>query len=271
MSERRAQWLVCRWAAATERQDNADYRARRVALANSMHVATLVLFAGVEAEGPNDLYGFRQNDNFYYLTGWNQPGAVLVIDPARDVLFLPAKNPDAEKWTGVKASAKDQNAAATTGFEHVMTLPALESELLRLLGRHPRLYGLKGTPGAAKLEKLAPLRELLDAQPAIAKLRMKKSPDEIAKIQHATDISIKAHLAAWKRTAPGLYEYQVAATMDGVFAENGCERSAYTSIVGSGPTGSRVKWKSRRRGCPSAASRTLEGFRSRWTRPRSCA
>ena len=182
----------------------APYAARRAELRKELKDGVIVLFGGNETD---DLHtGFFQEPNFYYLTGWNQPGAVLVIDPARDLLFLPAKNPDAEKWTGVKASAKDQNAAATTGFEHVMTLPALESELLRLLGEHPRLYGLKGTPGAAKLEKLAPLRELLDAQPAIAKLRMKKSPDEIANIQHATDISIKAHLAAWKRAAPGLYE-----------------------------------------------------------------
>ncbi|HEX6467421.1 MAG TPA: aminopeptidase P N-terminal domain-containing protein, partial [Terriglobales bacterium] len=56
-------------ASATERQSNADYKARRMALAKLMDGGTLVLFAGVEAEGPNDLYGFRQNDNFYYLTG----------------------------------------------------------------------------------------------------------------------------------------------------------------------------------------------------------
>jgi Xaa-Pro aminopeptidase len=116
-----------------------------------------------------------------------------------------------------------------------MNMPALESELLRLLGEYPRLYTLKGTAGAARLEKFAPLREISDAQPAIAKLRMKKSPDEIAKIEHATDVSIQAHLASWKRAAPGLYEYQVAAAMENVFGENGCERPAYASIVGSGP------------------------------------
>src|ERR1043166_9950760 len=65
-------------ANATERQSNADCRARRVALAKALEGGTLVLFAPTEAEGPNNLYGFRQEDNFYYLTGWSEPGAAIL-------------------------------------------------------------------------------------------------------------------------------------------------------------------------------------------------
>jgi Xaa-Pro aminopeptidase len=79
------------------------------------------------------------------------------------------------------------------------------------------------------------LRDISDARPPIARLRMRKSPQEIALIEHATDVSVEAHRAAWKRAAPGMYEYQIAATMSGIFAENGCERPAYAPIVGSGP------------------------------------
>ncbi len=57
---------------ATDRQPNADYHARRAALARAMDGGALILFAPVEPEGQNDLYGFRQEDNFYYLTGWDQ-------------------------------------------------------------------------------------------------------------------------------------------------------------------------------------------------------
>ena len=82
----------------------APYAARRAELRKELKDGVIVLFGGSETD---DLHtGFFQEPNFYYLTGWNQPGAVLVIDPARDVLFLPAKNPDAEKWTGVKASGR---------------------------------------------------------------------------------------------------------------------------------------------------------------------
>jgi Xaa-Pro aminopeptidase len=191
----------------------------------------VVLFGRTEADIADLRSGFYQEPNFYYLTGWNQPGAVLMLNPAGETFFLPPKDPDAEKWTGTKASAQDKNVAAVTGFEHVMPAQAFESELLKLMRQYPRLYALKGT----KLERLAPLREISDAQPAIAKLRMKKSPEEIALIERATSVSIEAHRAAWKRAAPGLYEYQVAATMTGIFAENGCERAAYSPIVGAGP------------------------------------
>ncbi len=68
-------------AYALDRQPNADYRARRVALARKANGGAVVLFAAVEAEGPNDLYGFRQDNNFYYLTGLTEPGAALLIAP----------------------------------------------------------------------------------------------------------------------------------------------------------------------------------------------
>ena len=64
---------------------------------------------------------------------------------------------------------------------------------------------------------------------------MEKSPEEIATIQRATDASIDAHRAAWRMIHPGDYEYQVAATMVGTYENEGCQRSAYAPIVGSGP------------------------------------
>ena len=69
----------------------------------------------------------------------------------------------------------------------------------------------------------------------IARLRMHKSPEELALLQRSIVATIDAHRAAWKRAAPGLYEYQVAATMTGLYFNDGCQRSAYEPIVGSGP------------------------------------
>src|SRR5207247_3727213 len=117
----------------------------------------IVLFGRAETDSDDLRSGFFQEPNFYYLTGWNQPGAVLVLEPSRDILFLPAKDPEAEKWTGSKTSAQDRNAGAVTGFAHVMAAPGLEAELQKVLGHYARLYAFKGTPGAAKLENLAPL------------------------------------------------------------------------------------------------------------------
>src|ERR1700740_437422 len=94
-----------------ERQPNADYRARREALAKKTSGSAVLLFAPTEAEGPNAVYGFRQDDNFFYLSGWTEPGAALLVVPAAEasgniparpyteILFLAANNKVEEKWT----------------------------------------------------------------------------------------------------------------------------------------------------------------------------
>jgi Xaa-Pro aminopeptidase len=213
----------------------STYSARRAELRKALPASVAVLFGRAVTDLDDLRSGFFQEPNFNYLTGWMEPGAVLMLSPAGETLFLPPKDTDAEKWTGVKFSALDKNAAAVAGFERVLPMPAFETELFKLLGEYPRLYALKGTAAADRLEKLAPMREIADVRPAIGKLRMKKSREEVALIERATGVSIEAHRAAWRRVAPGLYEYQVAAAMAGVFAENGCERPAYPPIVGSGP------------------------------------
>ena len=127
-------WLtacVVTSAYALERQPNADYRARRQALAQKMAGGVAILFAGTEAEGPNATYGFRQDNNFYYLSGWGEPGAALVVVsevkakdnvPARpysEILFLPVHNVTQEKWTGPKLTADNPQAPAITGFDRL--------------------------------------------------------------------------------------------------------------------------------------------------------
>src|SRR5947209_20623790 len=95
-------------ASATERQNNSDYRARRVALGKSLDGGALVLFAPTEAEGPNNLFGFRQEDNFYYLTGWSEPGAAVLINsnPYVEILFLPEHNVTQEKRSEERREGK---------------------------------------------------------------------------------------------------------------------------------------------------------------------
>src|SRR5260370_18662676 len=124
-------------ASATERQPNADYRARRVALAKAMSAdsGSLVLFAPTEAEGQNALFGFRQEDNFYYLTGWTEPGAAILINsnPYAEILFLPEHNATQEKWTGPKLGPESPDAPKVNGFEKVSSLVKIHDELLKVL------------------------------------------------------------------------------------------------------------------------------------------
>jgi Xaa-Pro aminopeptidase len=227
-----------------------QYRSRRADLRKSLGDGVTVLFG--RTEDKEDLHtGFFQESNFYYLTGWQEPGAILLLAPLpdeskapgyaakarlpREILFLPERDLEQEKWTGRKLSPEDPNTREVTGFDTVMPAERFESELHNVLEAYARIYTLADQPAAARLKQLAPLREIGSAALAIARLRMHKSPEEIALLQHATDVTLEAHRAAWRRAAPGLYEYQIAAAMTAVYAEAGCERSAYAPIVGAGP------------------------------------
>ena len=129
---------------ALDRQPNSDFRIRRQSLASKANGGAVLLFASNEAEGPNDLYGYRPDDNFFYLSGWSEPGAALLImgtansgvriqdHPYTEILFLPNHNPSQEKWTGPKLGADNPDAGKITGFDHVEVLDNLRSELVRL-------------------------------------------------------------------------------------------------------------------------------------------
>jgi Xaa-Pro aminopeptidase len=239
-------WSIC--ANATERQNNADYHARRVALTKAMDGGALVLFAPTEAEGPNNLYGFRQDDNFYYLTGWGEPGAALLINsnPYVEILFLAQHNVTQEKWTGPKLGPEDPQAPQKTGFDKVESLDKMHDELLKLLPQ-PRatVYSDLGgngqtTPSTGPLEWLRRGNSFpnyvafRDAKPLIARLRTVKDAGELKLLGSAADASVAAHLAALKAIHPGVNEREISALMQYEFGKRGCERPAYAPIVGSG-------------------------------------
>lgn len=214
-----------------------EYRGRRTALRKSLSDGVVVLFGNTEKDTAELRQPFVQEPNFLYLTGWTQPGAILIVTPTTDTLLLPRKDTRAEMWTGPKAAPSDQDIATRTGFSAVMPTEAFESELQKAAAQAPRILTLKTSPMTAKLAALLPLREMGDAQPVVARLRVIKSAAELAMIQKSVDVTLQGHRAAWKRMAPGLREYQLAATMTNLFQESGCIRHAYAPIVGSGING----------------------------------
>jgi Xaa-Pro aminopeptidase len=243
---------------ALDRQPGADYRARRVALSKKLNGGVAVLFAATESEGPNALYGFRQDNNFFYLTGWAEPGAAVVIAPAveakgdtparpyKEVLFLPAHNLTQEKWTGPKLGAEDSKAPEVTGFDRVATLEEMHDLLVQIVPQ-PRavIYSAMAqapetTPSTTPLEWLKRSNAFpnyvayVGIDDKIAELRKRKDGGEIERIRHATDASIAGHRAAMQAMHPGMFEYQIAALMQYKFQDGGCERPAYAPIVGSG-------------------------------------
>jgi Xaa-Pro aminopeptidase len=243
--------LLSLCSAAMERQPNSAYRARREALAAKAKGAVL-LFAPTENEGPNALYGFRQDDDFYYLTGITEPGAGLLIAPASDkrpyveALFLPGRNVSQERWTGPKLSAESPDARERTGFDRVLPLDALRDELVRVLPS-PRAVVFSDTEErSASAGPLAWLRRanafpnyvsFPDVKPLIHQLRAVKDPGEIELVRKATDASVAAHLAVMRAMRPGKTEQEISALFQYEFLRRGCERPAYAPIVGSGFNG----------------------------------
>jgi Xaa-Pro aminopeptidase len=228
--------VMCAWAAlAAESIQLSEYKARRDALHKAIGQAVVVLFGTKEADGGDIRTGFFQESNFYYLTGWRQPGAVLVMTPATDILLLPKKDTDRERWTGSKAAPSDTDIAAVTGFETVVPAESFEARLPQWIEAASKIYTLTKEPSADALRKLLPLRDIGDAGPFIARQRMVKSAAELAAIQKATDATLHSHRAAWRITKPGIGEYQIAGTIMGSYFASGCERNAYAPIIGSGP------------------------------------
>jgi Xaa-Pro aminopeptidase len=243
---------------ALDRQPNADYRARRQALAGKADGGAILLFAPNESEGPNAIYGYRPDNDFFYLSGWTEPGAALLIvpateakgkDPARpytEVLFLPAHNYVQEKWTGPKLGPENPQASSITGFDHVEVLDSMREELVRLLTQ-PRTAIYTDVPAAGEasnsktpLEWLSranafPLGiSLQDVRPLLASLRTYKDAGEMDRIRKAVNASIAAHFAAMHTMKPGMNEREISALMQYEWGKRGCERPAYAPIVGSG-------------------------------------
>lgn len=240
-----------------ERQSNADYHARREALARKTSAAAVLLFAPMEAEGPNAVYGFRQDDNFYYLTGWVEPGAALLIVPAveasgdkaarpyTEILFLAVNNKVEEKWTGPKLSATDPQASKVTGFDHVEVLDKLRDELNRLLPERPTVYtdmpayghdsaSSSGLDWLKRGNAFIPFATYQDVKPLLSSLRTTKDKGEIDLIRKATDASVAAHLAAMRAMKPGISEREISALLQYEWGKRGCERPSYAPIVGAG-------------------------------------
>ncbi len=248
-------------AHALESVPKAEYRARRMALADKTQGGIAILFA---AEEPVlDFMPYRQDEDFYYLSGWNEPGAALIMiaatpaaaatdttgpkaaRPYREVLFLPTRNPRFELYTGAKMDAKTPDVAGATGVDEVMPMTAMPSELSDVIAANrSRLLNLWAEPDSKQTRSLIEFTSLTfgradapatkDLSELTTELRAFKSPAELALLKKASEASIDAQLAEMKAVRPGVTERKVAGVIVEKLMEEGCERVSYAPIVGSG-------------------------------------
>jgi Xaa-Pro aminopeptidase len=229
-----------------------EYSQRRQQLMAKMSKNSIAIVpTAVESVRNRDVeHPFRQDSDFYYLSGFSEANACLVLIPGREqgeyILFCEEKDPTLEIWTGRRTGP--EGAARDFFADEAYPIEALESVLPDLLEGKDRIYTEMGAnskfdsqllhwvnkvksmvrKGAEVPHEFSVLGHVLH------EMRLIKSAAEIEIMQKAADISAAAHCRAMKSAKPGCFEYQIEADILHEFMHNGSRRAAYPSIVGGG-------------------------------------
>lgn len=248
-----------------------DLKARRARAMERLGPDALAIFwsAPVRVYSLDVDYEYRQDSNFYYLTGIDQPESILVVMPGnatrREILFVREADARREHWEG--HSLTPAEASEASGITTVMTAGQFEPFIAAMFSKRPmgapeteyaKFFGaitesraklalllepqtsLSGDPGVAR-QFAAKLRDrffgfaVQDATPILWELRQVKTPYEQDVMRKSVAISVEAHKAGMREAAPGKFEYEVEAAIEAVYMRNGAMSWGYPSIVGSGP------------------------------------
>lgn len=248
-----------------------DLAGRRARLMEALTPGTLaIVWSAPTRVYSHDVdYEYRQDSDFFYLTGIDQPETILVLMPGnetrREILFVSEANPRREHWEGHLLTPDE--ATAQSGIRTVMTVNQFEPFIAAMFSRRPMGAGeeeyasfftalagdrarlalllepqrdLAAEPGPNRAFALR-LRERFtgfgvdDIRPVVANLRQVKTPYEQDIMRKTVAISAEAHKAGMRAAAPGKYEYEVEAAIEATYLRNGAMSWGYPSIVGSGP------------------------------------
>ncbi|HFC9643697.1 Xaa-Pro aminopeptidase [Escherichia coli] len=233
-----------------------EFQRRRQALVEQMQPGSAALiFAAPEVTRSADSeYPYRQNSDFWYFTGFNEPEAVLVLIKSDDthnhsVLFNRVRDLTAEIWFGRRLG---QDAAPEKlGVDRALAFSEINQQLYQLLNGLDVVYHAQGEYAYADvivnsaLEKLrkgsrqnltAPAT-MIDWRPVVHEMRLFKSPEEIAVLRRAGEITAMAHTRAMEKCRPGMFEYHLEGEIHHEFNRHGARYPSYNTIVGSGENG----------------------------------
>jgi len=230
-------------------------RRRQTLLAKMAPASAAVIFAAPEATRSNDSeYPYRQNSDFWYFTGFNEPEAVLVLIKNNEghnhsVLFNRVRDLTAEIWFGRRlgqdAAPEKLSVDSALPFDEISEqLPSLLNGL-EVVYHAQGVYAYADTLVFAALEKLrcgsrqnliAPV-SVTDWRPWVHEMRLFKSPEEQIILREAGRISALAHTRAMRQCRPGMYEYQLEGEIHHEFNRHGARFPSYNTIVGAGENG----------------------------------
>lgn len=231
------------------------HKRRQALLAQMAPASAAVIFAAPEATRSADSeYPYRQNSDFWYLTGFNEPEAVLILVKSDEthnhsVLFNRVRDLTAEIWFGRRLG---QDAApAKLGVDRALAFDEINDQLHLLLNGLDVVYHAQGQYAYAdeilfgaldKLRKgfrlnLESPATLTDYRPWLHDMRLFKSAEEVAVMRRAGEISALAHTRAMEKCRPGMFEYQLEGEILHEFNRHGARYPSYNTIVGSGENG----------------------------------
>ena len=211
-----------------------------------------IITSAREATRSNDTqYRYRQDSDFLYLTGFDEPEAIAVIAPSRKehkyTLFVRPRDPEREIWDGRRAGI--EGAKSEYGADAAFPISQFNEKLTELINGATTLYYRIGN-GHAELDEaiIGRIRHLramgrrgmsapaaiIDTATIIHEMRLFKSAEEVELMQRAADIASEGHIEAMRQARPGMKEYEIEALVEYVFRKRGASAPAYTSIVGSG-------------------------------------
>lgn len=230
----------------------SEYAKRRKALMQKVGSDSIIIIPSAHSiiRNGDSHYPFRQRSDFYYLTGFDEPDAVLLLTPKRKegeyILFTQPRNRDREIWDGPRAGV--EGACKEYLADLAFPIEQFIEKLPDLIIGHQAIhypFGMDHTFDKIILNAVNQVRarirrgftfptELVDIEPTVHEMRLIKSAGEIALIRKAIDITRSGHLRAMAACKPGKYEYELEAELMQSFFHGGARACAYTSIVGSG-------------------------------------
>ena len=228
-----------------------EFKERRERILAAIHPGVLVVPSAPLAIRNNDVeHEYRQDSDFFYLSGFDEPDSVLVLNstaPQPFTLFVRPRDPEREVWDGARAGV--EGAVGEFGADVAFPIAELSQKLPDAIQNTERLFyrlgknrsfddtlltALDRVRSRARLGVTCP-PSIVDAATVVHEARLRKSALELSAMQRAIDITRDAHVEAMAHAAPGMFEYEVEAVLRGIFRRFGSERPAYSPIVGSGP------------------------------------
>ena len=207
-----------------------------------------LVFGNTEVSRNGDThYPFRQDSDFFYLTGFNEPNAVLVLAPFHEkgetAIFLNPRDLNMEQWTGYRLGP--ERASETLGIDVAFPIEQLDSEILEFLAGREAVHAMWNANSklddrvfewlhALKKKRRDAPEDLINLALSLHELRLIKSEAEQAQMQLAADITADALIHAMRYCEPDMFEWQLDAEIQAVFLRNGAKAPAYPTIVGSG-------------------------------------